>query len=155
MGFGRVFGPWKAAVLSGAVVAALLVSCESRSTSPRALPAPSPADRSDTGPRTTAEVRWANRINALCARRNEHLYHLDYRDWPDEELASFTTEAIEVWHDYEQQAAKLRPPPSYRYRARMLAGSDAAFRDGLSEIRKEARVGRDRAVDYAIATLQE
>jgi hypothetical protein len=100
-------------------------------------------------------VRWANRINALCARRNEHLYHLDYRDWPDEELARFTTEAIEVWHDYEQQAAKLRPPPSYRYRARMLAGSDAAFRDGLLEIRKQARVGRDRAVDYAIATLQE
>jgi hypothetical protein len=153
MGFGRILGPWKAAVLIGAVVAALLVSCESRPRSSEIFP--TMAAPVVNPPRTEAEARWAYRVNALCARRNAHLYHLDYRDWPDKDLARVTSQAIEVWDDYARRVAAVRPPQSYASRVRMLAGSEASIRDGLVEIRREARAGRRRAADSAIDALYE
>jgi hypothetical protein len=156
MGLGRVFRPWKASILIGAVVAALLVSCESRSTGSGPEPlASAPVAASGTGPRTEAEGNWTRRISALCARRNEHLYRLDYRDWPDDELTLFTTEALDVWDDYARRAARLRPPASYARRARILASVEASLRTALVDVRRAARAGQDREVDAAIRMFQD
>jgi hypothetical protein len=155
MGFGRILGPWKAAIVIGAVVAALLVSCESRSTGKEVFPTTgTPMVASDL-PRTEADARWASAVNALCARRNTSLDRLAYREASNGELASYTSEVLKVWDAYARRVGEVHPPRSYVYPARMLTAVDASRRHGLLEIRKEARAGRDGDVDVALAAFQE
>jgi hypothetical protein len=136
MGLSRIVAPWRASILVGAVVAALLVSCESRSTNQAIVPR---AVAPQIGPRTPAEMRWAGAVNALCARRNERLLRLR-----DRGLARYTSDALEIWDDYTRRAARLRAPASYRRRARELGNVEAALRAALVDVRKAARAkGRD------------
>jgi hypothetical protein len=157
MGFGRSLRPWRASLLIGAVVAAFLVSCESRSTTPELEPSVSggPLVAPGEGTHTEAEARWAYRINVLCARRNERLHKLDFRDWPNEELARYTAESLEVWDNYARRAAAFRPPGSYARRARWLGRLEASLRQGLVMVQKDARAGDDPAVDSAIRAFQK
>jgi hypothetical protein len=106
------------------------------------------------GVRTSAEMTWLRRMNAVCAQRNRREDALPGPEDTTLALARYSAQTAWIWDESQRRASSLRAPSSYRAEYDWFGQAETLKRAGIQNVFNAARSDDKTAAHSAISAFQ-